>query len=122
MEYFRHAAADGVLHADVFFDSGSAHLTWCCYEVMVTSFKTARQRARKELGMSSTELNKPPANWKEIFAEAEKVGIRRPAQAAEERPAQYIADSLDILHVERIDHGRRLVEDPALMKEWQMRG
>ena len=49
------------------------------------------------LRMSSTELNKPPQNLKEIFAEAEKVGIRRTAHAAEEGPAQYIADSLNIL-------------------------
>jgi adenosine deaminase len=68
------------------------------------------------LGMSSTELNKPPGNWKPVFEEAEKAGIRRTAHAAEEGPAQYIADALDILHVQRIDHGRRLAEDAVLMK------
>lgn len=61
------------------------------------------------LGMSSTELNKPPANWKAMFEEAEKNGITRTAH--EEGPAQYIADALDILHVQRIDHARRLAED-----------
>ena len=68
------------------------------------------------LGMSGTELDKPPAKWKEIFQEAENAGIGRTAHAAEEGPAQYIAEALDILHVQRIDHGRRLVEDTALMK------
>jgi adenosine deaminase len=47
--------------------------------------------------MSSTELNKPSANWKAVFEEAEKNGITRTAH--EEGPAQYIADALDILPV-----------------------
>jgi len=156
MAYFKKAAADGVLHAEVFFDPEAHTSRGVAYETVVKGFKTACQSAEKELGittklivcvlrhfpvhsaketfdtalaaghfadgtlaglgMSSTELDKPPANWKEIFQAAEKAGIRRTAHAAEEGPAQYIADALDILHVERIDHGRRLVEDPALMK------
>ena len=156
MAYFKHAAADGVHHAEVFFDPEAHTSRGISYETVVSGFKTACRRAEEQLGittklivcvlrhfpvqsakatfdtalaaghfadgtlaglgMSSTELDKPPANWRGVFADAEKAGVRRTAHAAEEGPAQYIADALDILHVQRIDHGRRLVEDPALMK------
>src|SRR6187402_1579347 len=68
------------------------------------------------LGISSTELDKPPINWKSIFTDAKLAGIRSTAHAGEEGPPEFIAAALDILQVSRIDHGRRLAEDSALMK------
>lgn len=68
------------------------------------------------LGISSTEKDKHPETWKEIFLAAKEAGIRTTAHAGEEGPPEYIAAALDILKVSRIDHGTRLAEDPALMK------
>jgi adenosine deaminase len=68
------------------------------------------------LGISSTELGKPPIHWEGIFTAANDAGIRRTAHAGEEGPPSFIKDALDILHAERIDHGRTLAEDPELMK------
>lgn len=68
------------------------------------------------LGISSTEIDKPPEIWKDIFLAAKEAGIRTTAHAGDEGPPDYIAAALDTLRVSRIDHGTRLPEDPALMK------
>jgi adenosine deaminase len=68
------------------------------------------------LGISSTEINKPPGLWKDVFHAAKGLGFKATAHAGEEGPPAYIEEALDVLKVSRIDHGRRLVEDPALMK------
>jgi len=68
------------------------------------------------LGISSTEKDKHPEEWKEIFLAAREAGIRTTAHAGEEGPPEYIAAALDVLKVSRIDHGTRLAEDPALMR------
>jgi len=68
------------------------------------------------LGISSTEIKKPPGLWKDIFNAAKRLGFKATAHAGEEGPPAYIEEALDVLKVSRIDHGRRLIEDPALMK------
>lgn len=67
------------------------------------------------IGLDSSELDFPPALFEELYAGARERGLRLTAHAGEEGPASYIADALDVLHVERIDHGIKLAEDAALM-------
>lgn len=67
------------------------------------------------IGLDSAELPFPPALFEGLFREARGAGLYRTAHAGEEGPASYIATSLDVLHVQRIDHGIRLIEDETLM-------
>lgn len=68
------------------------------------------------LGLCSTEKGKPPGAWAGIFAKARALGIRRTVHAAEEGPAAYVTAALDELHAQRIDHGVRAAEDPAVLR------
>lgn len=67
------------------------------------------------LGLSSAEAGYPPADFQEVFAAAGQAGLRRVAHAGEEGPPDYIRQALDLLGAERIDHGVRCLEDPALV-------
>jgi adenosine deaminase len=67
------------------------------------------------VGLDSSERGHPPAKYAEVFAEAHRLGLRACAHAGEEGPAANIWESLRLLHVARIDHGVRAVEDPALV-------
>jgi adenosine deaminase len=66
------------------------------------------------LGLDSGEVDNPPAKFERVFARARRAGLHRVAHAGEEGPPSYIADALDLLGAERIDHGVRVLEDPAL--------
>jgi adenosine deaminase len=66
------------------------------------------------LGLDSGEVGNPPAKFERLFAEARRAGLHRVAHAGEEGPSSYIADALDLLGAERIDHGVRALDDPAL--------
>ncbi|OAL06594.1 adenosine deaminase [Phaeosphaeriaceae sp. SRC1lsM3a] len=68
------------------------------------------------LGLDSSEVGFRPELFEEMYAEAEKRGIRRTAHAGEEGDPTYISGALDTLHAERIDHGIRLIEDKQLME------
>jgi len=73
---------------------------------------------RKEImgvGLDSGEKGNPPAKFARVFAKARSLGLRLVAHAGEEGPAAYITDALDVLEVERVDHGVRCDEDPALV-------
>ena len=65
--------------------------------------------------MDSSEVGNPPEKFARVFEEARALGLHAVAHAGEEGPASYIWDALDILKVERIDHGVRCVEDPLLV-------
>ena len=67
------------------------------------------------VGLDSSELGHPPEKFARVFEKARQMGLRAVAHAGEEGPASYIWDALDILKVERIDHGVRCVEDPLLV-------
>jgi adenine deaminase len=69
------------------------------------------------VGLDSSEAGNPPAKFAEVFARARAEGLRAVAHAGEEGPPAYIREALDVLGVERIDHGVRCVEDPALVEE-----
>jgi adenosine deaminase len=158
--YFARAHADGVVHAEVFFDPQAHTARGVDYATVVAGFSAALRRARSELGMScdlivcvlrhlpvedglamyrdaipdleagvirglglsSTELGNPPAKYREIFADAEARGFHRTAHAGEEADVTYMAGALHELHVTRVDHGIKLVEDAGVMAEFAARG
>ncbi|MGW2559960.1 adenosine deaminase [Streptomyces sp. NPDC001514] len=68
------------------------------------------------IGLDSAEVGHPPAKFREVYAAAESLGLRKVAHAGEEGPPAYIAEALDVLGVERIDHGLRAMEDPELVE------
>ena len=67
------------------------------------------------VGLDSSEMGHPPEKFERVFARARALGLRLVAHAGEEGPPAYIRAALDVLHVERIDHGVRCLEDPALV-------
>lgn len=68
------------------------------------------------VGLDSGEAGNPPAKFQRVFAAAREKGLRVVAHAGEEGPASNVADSLDLLGAERIDHGVRSMEDPVLVE------
>ncbi|MGW2847990.1 adenosine deaminase, partial [Streptomyces sp. NPDC001274] len=68
------------------------------------------------VGLDSAEVGHPPAKFREVFEAAAALGLRRVAHAGEEGPPAYIREALDVLGVERIDHGLRCMEDPELVE------
>jgi adenosine deaminase len=67
------------------------------------------------LGLDSSERDFPPAGFKRLYDAARAQGLRLVAHAGEEGPADFVRDALDVLKVERIDHGIRAIDDPALV-------
>ena len=74
------------------------------------------------LGLDSTEIGNPPAKFERLFAAAREAGLKLVAHAGEEGPASYVAEAVDRLAVDRIDHGNRALEDPALVRRLAERG
>lgn len=66
------------------------------------------------VGLDSGEVGNPPSKFARVFARARELGLRAVAHAGEEGPPEYVAEALDLLKVERIDHGNRALEDPVL--------
>lgn len=154
-EYFQHAHADSVHHAEVFFDPQEHVNRGVPYDTVVSGFTAGCRRAEREFGMttrlilcfvkhlpvddaqrvfnlalergdfesgvvhgigcSSSEVGPPKDMFREIYATAHSMGIRRTAHAGEEGDPSYISTALDIYKSERIDHGVRLIDDPRLM-------
>lgn len=68
------------------------------------------------VGLDSSESGHPPSKFVEIFDRARADGFLTVAHAGEEGPPAYILEALDLLKVERIDHGVRAIEDAGLMQ------
>ncbi|MFN2449650.1 MAG: adenosine deaminase [Candidatus Baltobacteraceae bacterium] len=68
------------------------------------------------VGLDSAEAGNPPSKFTAVYNRARAAGFHAVAHAGEEGPPQYIREALDVLHVERIDHGVRILEDPALVE------
>ncbi len=68
------------------------------------------------VGLDSSEVGHPPEKFKNVFALAKAHGLHLVAHAGEEGPPAYMWSALDVLHVERIDHGVQAVHDAALMQ------
>jgi adenine deaminase len=152
MAYFRRAAADHVVHAELFFDPQTHTERGVAFATVINGLARACETARRELGVSgllilcflrhlseeaafetleealphrqhfvgigldSGERGNPPEKFAWVFARCRELGLRLVAHAGEEGPPAYIWSALDVLKVERIDHGVRCVEDPALVK------
>jgi len=67
------------------------------------------------VGLDSSELGHPPSKFANVFAAAREKGLKLVAHAGEEGPPEYVYEALDILKIDRIDHGNRLLEDDALI-------
>jgi len=151
LAYFRRAAADHVVHAELFFDPQTHTERGVPMKTVIDGLARACETAQRELGISallilcflrhlseeaafatlddalpyldrivgvgldSSERGHPPEKFARVFARCRALGLRLVAHAGEEGPPAYIWSALDVLHVERIDHGVRCVEDPALV-------
>jgi adenosine deaminase len=67
------------------------------------------------VGLDSSEVGHPPSKFARVFAAAREQGLKLVAHAGEEGPADYVREALDLLHVDRLDHGNRSLDDPALV-------
>ncbi len=67
------------------------------------------------VGLDSSEVGHPPSKFERVFEAAAAMGLKRVAHAGEEGPPAYVAEALDLLHIDRLDHGNRSLEDPALV-------
>jgi adenosine deaminase len=67
------------------------------------------------VGLDSAEMGNPPEKFINVFSKAKGMGYKLVAHAGEEGPTSYIWSALDVLNVQRIDHGIRAIDDPDLM-------
>lgn len=67
------------------------------------------------VGLDSSEVGHPPSKFRNVFAQAKAAGFLIVAHAGEEGPPAYVHEALDVLKVDRIDHGNRALEDGALV-------
>jgi adenine deaminase len=68
------------------------------------------------VGLDSSEIGHPPAKFQRVFGKARQEGFLSVAHAGEEGPPAYIYEALDLLKIDRLDHGNRALEDPGLIK------
>ncbi len=67
------------------------------------------------VGLDSSEVGHPPSKFARVFARARDMGLKLTCHAGEEGPPEYIHEALDVLKIDRIDHGNRALEDPDLV-------
>ncbi len=149
--YLARAAADNVVHAEIFFDTQTHTGHGLSTDLVIKGLHRACVAAQAEFGISaalilcflrhlseqealecleqalpqrdkllgvglaSSEVGHPPEKFARVFARARALGFRLVAHAGEEGPPAYIWSALDVLKVERIDHGVQAMRDPALM-------
>lgn len=102
----------------------SSHIIMCFLRHLSEeeAFKTLEQALKHKdkiigVGLDSSEVGHPPSKFQRVFDKARSEGLRSVAHAGEEGPAEYIWQALDLLKVERIDHGVRCLEDDKLVKK-----
>lgn len=149
--YLERAAADHVVHAEIFFDPQTHTERGVAMATVIDGLYGACERARRDLalhadlilcflrhlseadafatleqalphrarfigvGLDSSEVGHPPSKFQRVFARCRELGFRLVAHAGEEGPPAYIREALDLLQVQRIDHGVRCLEDPDLV-------
>ncbi len=74
------------------------------------------------VGLDSAEVGNPPARFAALFDLARASGLRCVAHAGEEGPPSYVWEALDVLRVQRVDHGVRSMEDPSLVDRLRDQG
>ena len=67
------------------------------------------------VGLDSSEVGHPPEKFARVFAAAGSEGLKRVAHAGEEGPPDYVREALDLLRIDRLDHGNRALDDPDLV-------
>ena len=156
--YFENAAADHVVHAELFFDPQTHTSRGVDMATVILGLSRACRDAGQKLGISaalilcflrhlseedafatleqalpwrehfigvgldSSELGHPPEKFARIFKRCGELGLHRVAHAGEEGPPAYIYTALDVLQVERIDHGVQAWRDRALMERLAAQG
>jgi adenine deaminase len=151
LAYFARADADGVRHAEIFFDPQTHTDRGIPFQVVADGLLAGMAAAQQSYGISSglilcflrhldeaaafatlqaaepwldritgvgldsSEVGHPPEKFVRVFAAAATHGLKRVAHAGEEGPPDYVREALDLLHVDRLDHGNRAMEDPALV-------
>jgi adenine deaminase len=85
------------------------------------AFETLRQAEPwldriEAVGLDSSEVGHPPSKFERVFKAAKERGLKLVAHAGEEGPPEYVYEALDLLHIDRLDHGNRALEDDALVK------
>ena len=149
--YFVKAAADNVVHAELFFDPQTHTARGVSMDVVINGLHRACVDAETELGISASlimcflrhlseeeafetleqalphrakiiaigldsgEVGNPPEKFARVFARCRELGFHLVAHAGEEGPPAYVWTALDVLKVERIDHGVQSSKDAALM-------
>jgi adenosine deaminase len=149
--YFARAAAQGVRHAELFFDPQAHVARGVGIDVVIEGLSAATRSSLDRFGITSTlilcflrdqpaddalatleaarpwldrltavgldsaEVGHPPSKFEAVFARARSLGLRCVAHAGEEGPPSYVWEALDLLKVERVDHGVRSLEDDALV-------
>jgi adenosine deaminase len=68
-------------------------------------------------GLGGAEVGNPPSKFERYFRELRRLGFRTCAHAGEEGPASYVREAVELLEVDRIDHGVRMLDDPALVRD-----
>ncbi|MEZ5893027.1 MAG: adenosine deaminase [Parvularculaceae bacterium] len=66
------------------------------------------------VGLDSSEVGHPPSKFARVFKAAKERGLKLVAHAGEEGPPEYVHEALDLLAIDRLDHGNRSLEDEAL--------
>jgi len=69
------------------------------------------------VGLDSSEVGNPPQKFEKVYKKSKELGFKAVAHAGEEGPADYIWDSLNLLKIDRLDHGNRCLEDEELIAE-----
>ncbi|MGY0062055.1 adenosine deaminase [Streptomyces sp. LZ34] len=86
-------------------------------ESALETFESARPYLDRlaAVGLDSAEVGNPPSKFREVYARAREAGLKCVAHAGEEGPPAYVWEALDVLGVDRVDHGVRSLEDEALV-------
>jgi len=152
MAYFRRLAADGGVHAEIFFDPQTHTHRGVPLAEVIEGLLSAMDEAKANLGITSglilsflrhldeadafatleaagpwlsrligvgldsSELGHPPAKFARVLAAARGLGLKVMVHAGEEGPPAYVWEAVDLIGVDRIDHGNRALEDDALVR------
>ncbi|SBS32095.1 Adenine deaminase [Marinomonas spartinae] len=73
------------------------------------------------VGLDSSEIGHPPEKFARVFKACQELGLKVTAHAGEEGPADYVWQAIDLIQVDRIDHGNRALEDEQLVKQIKAR-
>ena len=150
--YFDRLAADGGVHAEIFFDPQTHTDRGVDFATVADGLLSAMAEAERRhgitsrlilcflrhldeeaafatleqarpfldriaaVGLDSSEVGHPPEKFARVFDRARELGLLTVAHAGEEGPPEYVRQALDVLHVSRIDHGNRALEDGALVE------